>query len=78
MATTTVRVDLETHAALVRLGHASGMSLMETVREAAEALRRQRLASTVADEFAVLRQDEPAWDDYVAEAESTNVPDGIG
>jgi predicted transcriptional regulator len=78
MGTTTVRVDVETHAKLVELGEASESSLMETVRDAAEALRRQRFASRVADEFAALRADESTWGDYLAEMKSTNVTDGLG
>jgi hypothetical protein len=78
MATTTIRVDSATHSKLVDLSKATGASLMETVRDAAEALRRQRFARQVADEFAALRDDPEAWADYVADAESTSVRDGIG
>ena len=75
--TTTIRVDTRTHATLIDLSAASGASLMETVREAAEALRRQRFAHQVAAEMADLRQDEAGWADYLADAESTSVGDGI-
>lgn len=51
---------------------------METVRLAAEALERQRFARQVAREFAELRKSPSAWADYLAEAESTSVTDGIG
>lgn len=51
---------------------------METVRDAAEALRRQRFAHQVAEELSVLREDPSAWADYVADADSTSVTDGIG
>lgn len=78
MATTTIRVDIDTHAKLVDLSAASGVSLMETVREAAEALHRQRFAHQVAGEMAALRRDEAGWADYLAEAEATSVRDGIG
>lgn len=78
MATTTVRVDLDTHEQLVALGAASGRSLIETVRDAAEALRRQRFAATVAGEYARLRSETDSWDDYLAAAEATDVADGIG
>lgn len=78
MPTTTVRVDAETHARLLELGHESGSSLMDTVRDAAEALRRQRFAERVVRELDELREDGAAWSDYVAEAESTHVADGIG
>lgn len=78
MGTTTIRVDTDTHARLVELSKASGTSLIETVREAAEALRRQRFARQVAAELAELREDAAAWEGYLAEADSTSVSDGIG
>jgi predicted transcriptional regulator len=78
MATTTVRVDSDTHARLLEMSTASGASLIETVREAAEALRRQRFARQVTAELNELRADPDAWTDYVAEADRTSVTDGIG
>ena len=77
MATTTIRVDTDTHARLQALSRESGRSLIETVRDAAEALRRQRFAHQVAAELSELRTDEDAWKDYLAEADSTSVADGI-
>ena len=77
MATTTIRVDEETHAQLLDLSKATGASLMDTVREAAEALRRQRFAHRVADELAALRNDAEAWERYVAQADDS-VGDGLG
>jgi hypothetical protein len=78
VATTTIRVDTVTHAKLLELGSTSGSSLMETVRDAAEALRRQRFAHQVAGELAALRGNASAWSDYLADAESTAVADGVG
>jgi hypothetical protein len=78
MATTTIRVDTDTHARLLALSGATGASLVETVRDAAEALRRQRFAHQVAEELAELRKDPQAWDDYLADAEETSVSDGVG
>ncbi len=77
MSTTTIRVDTETHAALIDLAAETGSSLMETTRAAAEALRRQRFAGHVADELNSLRSDPEAWADYLAEADSTTVRDGL-
>ena len=77
MATTTIRVDTETHAALLDLAAETGASLMETTRAATEALRRQRFASHVTDELNALRSDPDAWADYLAEADSTSVRDGL-
>lgn len=78
MKTTTIRVDTDTHARLRALSQETGRSLMETVRDAAEALGRQRFAHQVAEELAALRTDEAGWTAYLAEAESTSVTDGIG
>lgn len=75
--TTTIRVDAATHAALVELSRASDASLMDTVRDAAEALRRQRFARQVAAEMADLRRDPEAWRSYLAEADATSVADGV-
>ena len=50
MGTTTVRIDRETHARLVRMSELAGVSLGAIIREAAEALSRQRFALRVAAE----------------------------
>lgn len=78
MTTTTVRVDRETHARLVELSSASGESVQDTVRAAAEALERQRFGRKVAAEFAQLQADPEAYDRYVSEAEGSHVTDGVG
>lgn len=77
MGTTTIRVDRDTHARLLELSRASGASLVDTVREAAEALRRNRFADEVSGQLEELRQDPAAWDSYLAEADTTSVNDGI-
>ena len=77
MRTTTIRVDTNTHDLLVELSQSSGASLLETVSEAAEALRRQRLARVVVRELAELRRNPDAWAAYLAEADSTSAADGI-
>ena len=77
MATTTIRVDSETHARLQAMSRESGRSLIDTIRDATEALGRQRFGHHVAAELDALQKDEDAWKDYLAEAESTSVADGI-
>ena len=77
MATTTIRVDTDTHARLLEMSKQTGRSLIETVRDAAEALRRQRFGQRVSEELARLEADPQAWADYVGEAESTSVSDGL-
>ena len=78
MSTTTIRVDTDTHAQLLELSQATGTSLIETVRDATEALRRQRFAHRVAAELAEMRSDPDAWEAYLAEERATSVNDGIG
>lgn len=48
MSTTTIRVDADAHARLVEMSRATGASPIDTVSDAAEALRRQRFARQVA------------------------------
>jgi len=55
----------------------AGVSLGTTIRDATEALRRQRFAHRVAAEVAELRNDRAAWSSYLEEAESTSVVDGL-
>ena len=78
MDTTTIRVDRETHARLLQMSKLAGTSLGETVRDATEALNRQRFAHRVTQELAQLRNDREAWLAYLEEAESTSVADGVG
>lgn len=77
MSTTTIRVDADTHARLRELSRETGRSLVDTVRDAAEALGRQRFAHQVVAELATLRSDNTSWTAYLSEADSTAVSDGI-
>ncbi|MCY4271824.1 MAG: hypothetical protein OXF00_04195, partial [bacterium] len=78
MAKTTIRVDTETRDRLALMGREAGATIGETVREAAEALWRMRFARESMQQLEALRQDPGAWADYLAEAESTFVADGVG
>jgi predicted DNA-binding protein len=75
---TTIRVDRETHDRLLQISAESGTTLTETVRVATEALRRQRFGERVAREVDALRRDRAAWQEYLDEAASTDVTDGVG
>lgn len=77
VTTTSIRIDRETHRRLVELSRASESSLLDTVREAAEALWRQRFARQVAAEYQELRQDPAAWESYLAELDSLPLADGL-
>ena len=76
MATTTIRVDRDTHARLLEMSRETGDSLTDTVRQAAEALRRLRFGLRVQEEYATLRRDPGAWAGYLAEVESSHLADG--
>lgn len=75
--TTTIRVDTDTHAELQRLSRETGTSLTETVRNATEALRRQRFGRQVAAEFVALRADAEGWAGYLVEFDRSPAGDGI-
>lgn len=77
MSTTTIRVDRDTHARLLEMSSTAGTSLLDTVRQAAEALHRQRFAEQVSGELADLRKDPARWASYLASADQTAVADGI-
>lgn len=77
MDTTTIRVDRETHSRLLEMSQNTGDSITETVRQAAEALRRLRFGLRVQEELAAMRGDPEAWTDYLAESELSQVSDGI-
>jgi hypothetical protein len=76
MATTTIRIDRAVHQRLIALSRDSGQQLMDTVRDATEALERARFAASVVSQLDALRLDPDTWDAYVNEAENA-VRDGI-
>lgn len=77
MGTTTIRIDTQTYARLVELGDAADSTIIDTVRDAVEALRRQRFGQQVAQELADLRSDPEAWASYLAEADDIPESDGL-
>ena len=77
MDTTTIRVDTDTHARLLEMSRDADASLVATVRDAAEALWRQRFAHHALRQLSDLQKDPDAWQEYLAEAEETHVADGI-
>ncbi len=78
MTTTTIRVDIATHERLLELSRARHATLGDTVRDAAESLHRQQFAQNVVEQLGVLRSDPDAWNDYLTDASSSSVADGIG
>lgn len=76
MATTTIRVDRETHQRLSAISRATGRQLMDVVRDATDALERRRFGEQVAGELLELRSDATAWEEYLGEADLA-VGDGL-
>lgn len=75
METTTIRVDTRTHARLLEMSRDADTSLVAIVRDAAEALWRQRFANHALRQLSELQKDQEAWQEYLAEAEETQVAD---
>lgn len=78
MATTTIRVSTETHRLLGELAAQRDQTLTQTVRDAAEALRRRDFVRGVAADLDELRREPAAWQAYLEEADATHVSDGVG
>ncbi|WP_420619894.1 hypothetical protein [Candidatus Poriferisocius sp.] len=75
MGTTTIRVDAGTYIQLLEMSRDAGMTLAATVRDAAEVLWRQRFANHALRQLSELQKDREAWQEYLAEAEETQVAD---
>ena len=78
MDSTTVRVDTETHRRLRELAKETGAPILDTVRDAARALERERSFARLRAQLDALRADPAAWAEYEAEIESLPVADGLG
>ena len=68
-ATTTIRVDRETHRRLVAISRASDRPLIYVLRDAADALERSRFASLVTSQLDALRENPAHWASYSADAD---------
>ncbi len=75
-STTTIRVEKAVHERLVEISHDSGRQLVDTIRDATEALERARFAEKVRIQLDVLRGDSAAWAEYIAEFDVA-VSDGL-
>lgn len=76
MSTTTIRIERDVHRRLVQLSRSTGQQLMDTVRDATEALERARFAASVVSELDALRHHPDRWAAYVGDADLA-VGDGI-
>jgi predicted transcriptional regulator len=77
VSTTTIRVDHETHRRLVAISRASNRSLIDVVRDAAEALERAQFATLVSSQLDAMRRQRDDWAAYTGDAELA-VRDGLG
>ena len=74
--TTTIRVDIATHQQLLAMSQSAGTSLVDTVRAATEALRRQSFGAIVQAELTELHKNPEAWAAYLSDSNQA-VTDGL-
>jgi hypothetical protein len=74
---TTIRVDRDTHQRLLAFSQQHGLSLMEILRRAADALDRELFVGEARAQIEKLKADPQAWVDYLRESSLTEVADGI-
>ena len=74
---TTIRVDRDTHQRLLVFSQQQGLSLMEVLRRATDALDRELFVGEARAQIEKLKADSQAWTDYLHESSSTEVVDGI-
>ena len=74
---TTIRVDRDTHQRLLAISTQQGLSLIEVLRQATDALDRELFVSEARAQIEKLKADPQAWADYLCESSLTEVADGI-
>ena len=74
---TTIRVDRDTHQRLLVFSQQQGLSLMEILRRATDALDRELFVSEARSQIEKLKADPQAWADYLRESSLTEVADGV-
>ena len=74
---TTIRVDRDTHQRLLVFSQQQGLSLMEVLRRATDALDRELFVGEARAQIEKLKANPQAWADYLHESSSTEVADGI-
>ena len=74
---TTIRVDRDTHQRLLAFSQQQGLSLMEVLRRATDALDRELFVGEARAQIEKLKADPQAWADYLRESLLTEVADGI-
>ncbi len=77
-ATTSVRIAASTHARLRALADQLGQSLGTTLDEAVKCYERDLFFRTLDAQYAALRADETAWQEYLREQEEWDVTLGDG
>ena len=74
---TTIRVDRDTHQRLLAFSQQQGLSLIEVLRRATDALDRELFVGEARSQMQNLKADPQAWADYLRESLLTEVADGI-
>ena len=74
---TTIRVDRDTHQRLLAFSQQQGLSLMEILRRATDALDRELFVGEARAQIEKLKADPQTWADYLHESSLTEVADGV-
>ena len=74
---TTIRVDRDTHQRLLAFSQQQGLSLIEVLRQATDALDRELFVGEARAQIEKLKADPQAWADYLRESLLTEVSDGV-
>ena len=74
---TTIRVDRDTHQRLLAFSQHQGLSLMEILRRAPDALDRELCGGQARAQIEKLKANPQAWADYLSDSSLTEVADGI-
>ena len=74
---TTIRVDRDTHQRLLVFSQQQGLSLIEVLRRATDALDRELFVGEARSQMQNLKAYPQAWADYLRESSLTEVADGI-
>lgn len=76
-STTTIRVDRDTHQRLLVFSQQQGLSLIEILRRATDALDRELFVGEARSQMQELKADPQAWSDYLRDFSRTEVSDGV-
>lgn len=67
--TTTIRVDRDTHARLMKLSEETRLAIVDIVRQSVAAFEHNHFAERIVAQLEAMRNDPDEWQSYVEECE---------